>query len=80
MSLWAASPGYTQLVLALAGVAGAVLWGRRGRRWGWAAGCGIIVLGILAGFLAHRQQNDLTRNWDSYWVEREAEVLSLIHI
>lgn len=74
MSLWAASPGYTQLVLALAGVAGAVLWGRRGRRWGWAAGCGIIVLGILAGFLAHRQQNDLTRNWDSYWVEREAEV------
>ncbi len=73
LGLWATAPTGAPLVLAAAGVAVAAAWNRRSSRT-WAAGVVVLLLGILAGFVANRQVRTLRSDWNGYWEKREASV------
>ena len=73
LGIWAASPGGATLTVASAGFLAGVLWGRH-RTLAGALGSILIVAGILAGFVAHRQIDRVAGSWDGYWQQREAVV------
>lgn len=73
LASWAALPSPWFLVVAAAGLVAGALPGLAGSRMR-AVGSLIVLTGILAGFVAHRQVDGLAAGWDDYWSGREAEV------
>lgn len=73
LAWWSAAPGSLPLLLAAVGVAAGAVWKER-RSLAWSAGIAVTVLGILAGFVAHRQVTYLQTDWEEYWAAREDRV------
>ncbi|MCG6956754.1 MAG: HAMP domain-containing protein [Gemmatimonadetes bacterium] len=73
LSLWSGTPEPRVLFVAALGAGVAVLWGGARSR---AGSLGLIVLvgGILAGFVAHRQVERIRTDWSGYWSTREEQV------
>jgi two-component system nitrogen regulation sensor histidine kinase NtrY len=73
LSLWSGTPEPRVLLLAALGAGAAALWGGARSR---AGSLGLIVLvgGILAGFVAHRQIERIQTDWPGYWRAREEHV------
>ena len=78
LALWTASPDPTLLAVAAVGATATALWGAMGRGPVWGVGVGLLVVGILVGFAAHRQVDDVVAGWDRYWSGRLAEVGELL--
>ncbi|MGD8320315.1 MAG: ATP-binding protein [Gemmatimonadota bacterium] len=73
LGIWGAAPGGAALVVASAGLLAAVVWGRSRTR-SWAFGSILLLVGILAGFLAQRQVDRVAGDWSGYWAQREDAV------
>ena len=56
--------------MAAAGTTAAALWGPRPLGPLWGIGIALLVVGILTGFAAHRQVDEVLGDWDGYWAAR----------
>jgi len=75
---WAGGTDSWPLLVASAGaMAGATLRSWRQSRI-QAAGCALLVFGILVGFFGERQVSVVAADWDGYWDERIAETRVLL--
>ncbi len=77
LGLWAATPSGPPLAVAAVALAVSAMASSPRPRPS-ALGFVAVVVGILAGFVAHRQVSEVTRDFGAYWDRREEEVGSLL--
>jgi signal transduction histidine kinase/HAMP domain-containing protein len=72
LAVWSGGPGPLPLLAATTGLLAALVKGPRTRLQ--ALGTVTLLVGILAGFVAHRQVSEVSADWAGYWAARQASV------
>jgi two-component system nitrogen regulation sensor histidine kinase NtrY len=78
LSLWIGVASPWPLLIASLGIAATVLIGPRGRGPMWAIASIVLLIGILVGFVAERQTDQASNDWEGYWSDRVEEVGELL--
>ena len=78
LALWTETANPYALVLASAGLIGALVPSPNSRGRSSSIGLALLLVGILVGFTAERQVGAILRDWDGYWAERVDEIGDLL--